>query len=206
MKKYLSFLFVLCIVFSSCTKNEENSNLLPPTLQQELSKNNSKGVLSLGNVSIVVKDDNSYVKFKNAEYHYNFSYTKDIKDNFILSNSNKTFSTESNDVGVSSVSIIEEGESYVLFDLKTTSGFLIKGIRYDSNESIISKSACPWCWVIPIVVEAVIEVSDDDYDSNCKAAIEAVKETCTGLIKIKITEGGWFGGASCEAECVNAVN
>lgn len=197
------------MLFINVSCSEEKNNIgedkFTINLKDVLDKKSTKGYLSFGTKTIVVNDDNTYLKFNNNNFLYGFEYEKDIKKRIKLEENLKS-KTENNfeEFGISEVILTDSTDEHMIFNVKTIDGLVVEGIKFTNLnvEGFASRELCPLCWVAAIVVEVIIELNADDYNSNCAAAIEAARDVCENGIKVKLSEGGLLGGGSCEVECL----
>lgn len=97
--------------------------------------------------------------------------------------------------------IVQEDKNTIIFEFRTSNSKDFKTAKYTGEGNIIDQSQkCPVCVIIVIeVVDAIIEFNSDDYDSNCKAAIDSCGDD--GPSEIKLEEGGWFSAGTCSVKC-----
>jgi len=105
------------------------------------------------------------------------------------------------------ISNLKDNAGLLSMNLESSSGQKYEGIeiRLAENEKNYASNqrVCPWCTMIGVValalIEAAVEISDDDYDSNCAAAIASCGDS--GVAEVEITDSSWFGQASCKVTC-----
>lgn len=185
----------------SCIEDNQEYKIDKFSIDSELKKEDNKGLLTLGNRKIILKNNNKFVKFTDDNYDYHFSYSEDFENEFSKRVINSSSKKSLSDYGVKDIYITEETSEYAIYTLETSEGIVYSGIRFDKLDNFTSKSACPLCWVALVIAKVAVELADDDYDSNCKAAIDAAKENCPDGFEVKLSEGGLLGGGTCSVKC-----
>lgn len=211
--KFLNSTKIIVVAFvtliTGCTEEnsifDENQNL---TLEEALNKD-INGHLIVGNNTYVFNKNGVTSKFTAENLTYSFDY-KNL--NYEISGVNKRAS-DTNYVIVNPdtneyivlENLNQENNSYT-FDVITSSGMNLIGVNVllPDQSDIYSESiygrACPWCWigvVIDRIVEAIVDINTDNFDSNCRAAISACGDA--GVAEITIIDG-WFED-SCTVKC-----
>jgi hypothetical protein len=171
----------------------------------------NNGYLIHNDKTLIFKKEGYTQKFINNELAYNYSFENEVQFNLKTKSnaaSKQDIIIENPDyddyIILSNVEAIED--DIIEFDVEISSGIqlnslLLHGYSIDDFSEATLTSNCPQCYVglVLAVIEAVIEISDDDIDSNCRAAINAC-ESGGGLANVKITSN-WLGTTNCEVTC-----
>ncbi len=216
----ISIAIMLFIITFSCEESE--NNIISALTLEEAIKGPNNGILSWGNETFVFEASGDFIrKFEGEQNKYNFDYVAETKfqktknskkyhlskkyeDQFVIEN-------PETDEYIIFKNIVQLDEYVVKFDVVTSVGKTFESFVFDYSGKIKNsteyntskKTACPWCWptawLVAEIIEAIMETNSDDFDSNCRRAIEACGEH--GVASIKITDGGWFGVDTCEVIC-----
>lgn len=199
MKNYYFYTLFFLTLFVSCSENQEeiSEHLIVETEFAE--------VVQIGKTSYLL-EDSKMLKVINDESKYYLNYQN--SENFLGKLVNKTGHNEylienpDNDEFIILQNIVQEDKNIISFEFKTSNSDLINSAIYKGgNELISNDNKCPLCVGVALaVLEAAIDFASDDYDSNCKAAIDSCGED--GPSEVNLVEGdGWFSGGSCTVKC-----
>jgi hypothetical protein len=206
--KLLSITFITLLSFS-CSSDKNETTVLPE----------NKGVLKYENKTYVFKEDGLTSKYLNGKKEFDFHYENLLKTDAKLvakkSSTNRNgedeqvIIVENNQTGefVEFSNINEIGENKISFDVTTSNGLTFNNLEFESDElnlTTVNSTQNKYCWqcviiVVGTLVDAVVELASDNYDSNCNAAIKACGSA--GVKTITIIDQGWFTPASCTVVC-----
>ncbi len=212
MKTIIKSIPLIFLILIGCETSEEsnlNSTNLTSLNEALLQPNN--GYLIHNDKTLIFTKEGHTQKFINNKLAYNFSFENEVQFNL----KSKFNAASKQDIVVenpnyeeyfilSNIQAIDD--DIIEFDVEISSGIqlnslLLHGYSIDEFTDATLTSNCPQCYIglVLAVIEAVIEISDDDIDSNCRAAIDAC-EAGGGLANVKITSD-WLGTTSCEVTC-----
>jgi hypothetical protein len=206
--KLLSIAFITLLTIS-CSSDKNETVTLPE----------NKGVLKYKNKTYVFKEDGLTSKYLDDKKEYDFKYENLIKSDAklvtkkSLANRNgedeQVIIVENNQTGefVEFSNINEIGENKISFDVTTSNGLTFTNLEFESDElnlTTVNSTQNKYCWqcvviVVGTLVDAVVQLASDNYDSNCNAAIKACGSA--GVKTITIIDQGWFTPASCTVVC-----
>ncbi len=207
--KIFSGLFVLSVLFTSCTSEEETNEL--SALEKELTLENN-GILTVESTTYIFKTAGETSKFVKKEKAFDFTYSDEL--------SYKASGSASKHEGEDLIITNPDSEEFirlyhfeelknnkVQFDVEFSNGKKLFSVVYNSKSPLVSESGkChdfPCRNVDENVIESLIEISQDDAIVPCKDLVAACV-TAGGNPSIVIHRGGngWFIPAeSCVVEC-----
>lgn len=202
MKNYYLVILFFSIILFSCSSESE------PLLENNFEKLNevqktetlliaqTKYIFEKSNTLKVVNGIRNYsFKFQTpTEYKGTLISEKNLDDQFLLENPDT-------DEFILIKNLVQEDKNIVAFEFITSNSNEFISAKYKGDKDIIVQdNKCPLCVIVAIeVIDALIEFSSDDYDSNCKAAIDSCGPD--GPSEVNLSKGGWFSSDTCTVKC-----
>jgi hypothetical protein len=212
MKKIFKLLTVsiITLLTISCSSEKENTEIL----------HQNKGVLKFENKTYVFKEDGLTSRYLDGKKEFDFKYENLDKGEGELvvkkSLTNKSGEDEetilfennatSEYIVLSNLNVLADNK--MSFDATTSNGIILKDIVFESNDlnltttnSSIQNKVCWQCAtiIVGVLVDGIVDLASDSYNSNCNAAINACGSG--GVQSITIIDQGWFSPASCTVIC-----
>jgi len=198
---------ILIFLVSCSSESTTELNVLDESLNLEKAIDNSKiGHISYQKNNYINDNKGLISKFKNDTLMYQYSFEEKFNYSYKYipeKNKVKIFNKNTNESIF--ITIKRNKNKVITFDLSTSIGLEAKTVSFYLKKNDLASNPQYW-WLIQPVIEFVIDLVNDsktynehNYDSNCRAAIQACGES--GVDYIKIIEGNWFSKSSCEVRC-----
>ncbi len=206
--KIISGLFLLSVLFTSCSSEEETKDL--NALEQELSMANM-GLLTVESTTYVFKTTGETAKFVNNARAFDFTFSDDL--NYRVSSSESKHegddilveNSETNE-SIRLLNFKELKNNRVQFDVELSNGKKFYSVVYNSQSQLISDmNKChdgPCRQINEHAINSLLEISQDEATGPCREAIASCVRA-GGKPNVTISRGnGWFTGTeSCVVEC-----
>lgn len=198
----ISYFVLLFFVLSSCSNEAD----------QEISNFEKSGSIEIDNVNYFRNSDGSISKFVNQSKSYDIILNTEIE---LISNFSSRSDNDESIIRLHNPTTDEyidlsnfvEYDDYFTFDALLSNGQTVNEIiSYDedlldsltTNVSEVSR-ACPWCYVVAVVVAAIVEISEDSPLEQCQSAMASL-DCVGGTNPFMEYSEGWFS-TECNVGC-----